>query len=294
MSIPIRHHYIPQFILRNFSMNDDNDVCYYDLKTKEISFFKTNDVFKVDNLYKDKINFPDYPVQIETDLAKYESEMALLINGKFLNDSNIEITEAENESLKLFLILMSFRSIHTFKTFGDSMAQNDKEFFSKWQPDGNFNDFWKRNLGYLANCRSLDDVKKHPKIDEPIKLFMEKDIFAFVGTYFVVCEKRGDTNFIIGDCYPLKLVGDSDFVSEWLLFYSFPISPSRMIILVANGAEYARQDVLLINKKILKNTTKISKGIVNIPVRKIYEEDVNLINNEIIKVSKLGYIKKND
>ncbi|MDE6214718.1 MAG: DUF4238 domain-containing protein, partial [Lachnospiraceae bacterium] len=33
---PIRHHYIPQFILRNFCFDEENRLYYFNKKTSEI------------------------------------------------------------------------------------------------------------------------------------------------------------------------------------------------------------------------------------------------------------------
>ena len=289
----IRHHYIPQFILRNFCINDDNnDICYYDIKTKQIIFSKTNEIFKEDNLYRDKINYPEMPIQIEKDLSKYESEMSLLINGKFLKEDEIVITKEDEEALKLFLVLMGFRSIYAYEQFSDSMAQHNKDFYSKWQPDGNFNDFWKRNLGYLVNCRSIEEVLKHPNIDEPIKIFTARDVNSLFGTNFVVCEKRGNKHYVLGDCYPTKMTGDNPQLPNMLLYYLFPISPDRLIIIFHNGLENAIQDVVKFDKKLIKYPFIDSNNNYHIKVQKMYNVDVEMVNNEIIKCSKYGYVYK--
>lgn len=53
---PIRHHYIPQFILRNFCFNDRGDLFYYDKENSKTSVKNTRDIFMVRNLYRDEIN----------------------------------------------------------------------------------------------------------------------------------------------------------------------------------------------------------------------------------------------
>ncbi len=286
----IKNHYIPQFILKNFSFNKTDDVTYYDLNKKEILITKTSNVFEIDNLYKDKINYPELPIQIEKDLSKYESEMSLLINGKFLKDDEIVITKTEEEALKLFLVLMGFRSVYAYEQFSDSMAQHNKDFYSKWQPDGNFNDFWKRNLGYLVNCRSIEAVLKHPNIDEPIKIFTARDVNSYFGTSFLLCEKRGQKSFVLGDCYPTKMTGDNP--PNMLLYYLFPISPDRLIIVFHNGLENAIQDVVRFDKKLIKYPVLDLNNNYHIKLQKMYERDVENINAEIIKCSKYGYIYK--
>ena len=70
---PIRHHYIPRFILRKFC-DENGELSYFDLKTRSVSLKKPEDVFVTRNLYRDIINHPEDPVKIETDLAKFENE----------------------------------------------------------------------------------------------------------------------------------------------------------------------------------------------------------------------------
>ena len=161
---PMRHHYIPQFILRNFA-SGDGTVNYYDKKTKKISNVKTRDVFMSRNLYRDEINNDTDPVKIEKDLAGFESEVSHILR-KFLVDREIVLTYDECEKLKLFFAIMGFRSYNTKKLFNEALTNESRRFYSNWQNDKHFDDFWKRNLGYLVNCRSLSEVFEKPYIDE--------------------------------------------------------------------------------------------------------------------------------
>lgn len=99
---PIRHHYIPQFILRSFCFNDRGDLFYYDKEDSKTSVRNIRDVFMVRNLYRDEINSPDEPTKIEKDMARFESEASRIITGKFLGRDEITITLEEDEKLKLF------------------------------------------------------------------------------------------------------------------------------------------------------------------------------------------------
>ena len=85
MSEPIRHHYIPQFLLRNFSYDAGKRfVYYYDKKKKSLEEKQIRDVFMVKNLYRDERSFPDLPTKTEGALAKYESEVAPILQEKIL------------------------------------------------------------------------------------------------------------------------------------------------------------------------------------------------------------------
>ena len=47
MNEPKRHHYIPQFILRNFCYDDKGHLFYYDISTGKTNKCETKEVFKV-------------------------------------------------------------------------------------------------------------------------------------------------------------------------------------------------------------------------------------------------------
>ena len=110
---PIRHHYIPQFILRNFACDNDKTLAYYyDKETQSVSVREIREVFMERNFYRDEINYKNNPVQIEYDLSVYEREVAELIKNKFLDKRKIELSEKEDSMLKLFFAIMSFRNIN--------------------------------------------------------------------------------------------------------------------------------------------------------------------------------------
>ena len=78
---PVRHHYIPQFLLRNFCFDDRKHLFYYDKKASETSKRKTQEIFMVKNLYRDDINNSENPTKIESDMARFESEVAPASTG---------------------------------------------------------------------------------------------------------------------------------------------------------------------------------------------------------------------
>ena len=289
---PIRHHYIPQFILRNFCFDDNNNLYYYDRESNTVSVKKTQYVFMERNLYRDEINSPEEKTKIETDLAKYESEVAKIINERFLHGNDIYLTLEEDEKLKLFFAIMGFRNENAYRLFDGNITEESKVFYLKYQRDGNFNDFWKRNLGQLANCRSLKDVFDNPLIDEPIKAFMARDTYNLAGKYFVVVEKRGDRDFVIGNSYPTGITGYDDEKKGLvlLMFEIFPLSPNRVLLFAANGVDNApkvasrlRYDIF--RRPILNEQT----GKIRIHVKKIYKNDVDFINEAIVNNSKIGF-----
>ncbi len=81
MNEPIRHHFIPQFILRNFCFNNRGEVRYYCKKTETESIMNTRDVFMARNLYRDEINTPDDPTKLEREFAEFEREVSLIVKS---------------------------------------------------------------------------------------------------------------------------------------------------------------------------------------------------------------------
>lgn len=280
----IRHHYIPQFILRNFCFDIFGHINYYDIGNGKISVKDISDIFMQRNLYRDEINHQDVPTQIETDLARYESEAAKIIK-KFLVGNEITITERENDSLLLFFAIMGFRSYGTFENFLNP-SEDSKKFYEQWQNNGDIVDLWKRNLGYIVNCRSLKEVANHSNIDEPFKVFMMRDVFGYFGKYFIVLEKRGGEDFLIGDCYPTVISGEALNLQLHMYDY-YPLSPDRILIAVSNGVENTPLSVKKFKNDILK-PPRHKSGELCFHVNKIYEYDVLEINEDIIKNSEIG------
>lgn len=98
---PKRHHYIPQFILRNF--NDKNSqINYWDISAKELQKRNTRSVFMNKNMYRDEVNYPAHPTLIESTLADFEAEISEIINGKLLSTNEVVITRTELEKLRIF------------------------------------------------------------------------------------------------------------------------------------------------------------------------------------------------
>ena len=306
---PVKHHYIPQFIFKNFCFK--NKLLYYcDKNVDRISIKRTDEIFMVRNLYRDEINYTNNPTEIETKLSKFENEISKIINNKFLIDDVIILSEEEEHKLRLFIAIMMFRNKKTFDWFGSNMTSSNKEFFKSFQDNENFIDLWKRNLSYIVDCRSLLEVAKCDKIAEPFKYYMIRDGFIdyeginndllklLMGNpramlqfmkFFAVLERRGEKDFVIGDNYPAQVFGKIDDERELHLYTICPISPSRAVLLVSYGVVNTPSNV-----KVLKNDTlklpyyDSNKGFV-ITVKKVYQNELEALNNSIISSSINGY-----
>ena len=285
---PIRHHYIPQFILRNFACdNDRNFACYYDKESQSVSEREIREVFMERNLYRDEINYKDKPVQIEQDLSVYEREVAELIKSKFLDKRKIELTAEEDSMLKLFFAIMSFRNINAKEQFSDKLSKESKDFYKYFQGNEDLEDFWKRNLGHLVKCRSMQDVVNHPEIDPPIKLFVRRDTYSISGKYIIVVEPKDGDGFILGDCYPLVFTGD---YLRLPLYDVCPISSNRAIIFASRGVDHTPRDVLALRPGVFDLPEISENGNYTIVTKRLLLGEVQFINREIEKNSHKGFI----
>lgn len=283
---PIRHHYIPQFILRNFACDNGKKLVWYcDKESRIVSQRNICEVFMERNLYRDEINYTEKPVQIEHDLSIYEREVAELIKSKFLKSRRIELTVSEEDMLKLFFAIMSFRGINAKRQFGDNITKESKDFYKYYQENEDFEDFWKRNLGYLVKCRSMKEVANHPKIDLPIKLFMKRDVDWVIKKYFIVVESKEGDGFILGDCYPIAMSGDNI-----PMYDVFPISPDRAIILACLGVDATPRHVLTLRPGVFDIPQTSNNGNSVIITKRLLLDEVQYINREIEKHSRKGFV----
>lgn len=289
---PVRHHYIPQFILRNFCFNDSK-LLYFGKDSFQMSVKDTMGVFMERNLYRDDINNPNNPTKIEMDMACFESEVSQIIKKGFLDREEVFLTLEEDERLKIFFAIMAFRSKGTSEMFGVEMSEESKDFYSRYQTDGDFSDFWKRNLGNLVNCRSLREVMNHKGIDDPIKVFFYRDTVGYFGRYFVIAERRGPMDFVIGDAYPTVINGVMDNGMELEMYSMFPISPERLLLLAANGVQGVPESVAVFSNEVLKRPRMSrDRHSIAIRVKKVYESEVRYVDSMLVKEAREGFVFK--
>jgi hypothetical protein len=245
------------------------------------------------NLYRDEINQPKEPTKIETDAAKFENEASQIIKH-FREDDEFVLSYEDSEKLKLFFAIMGFRAKRVGERFADGEAKPFLEIYSKYQKNEDYLDFWKRQLGYLMNCRSYNEVIIHSDIADPIKLFMRRDTYGLYGTYFVLLEKRGSEEFVITDTYPTVIFGSGPNISRMNMYSMFPISPKRLILLAYHGVEDVPENVLGLRRVVFRKSENAEEnGAVIIRPRKIYEIDVKSINRILEKESVEGFAFQN-
>lgn len=292
MSEPKRHHYIPQFILRNFYFDKNKNIRYYNKITNQVTVEQPRDIFMIRHLYRDEINSPDNPVKIEKDLANFEREVSEIINGRFLEENEITLSTEEEEKLKLFFAIMGFRAKRTAEFFENGLSKMGQAMYLKSQPDGNFSDLWKRNLMYLINCRSMDDVRNHPGIDDHIKIFFKRDTEGIFGIYFAVAERKEKPEVVLGDMYPTVVSGKLPNGLELPMYSIFPVSPDRVILMVNNGAYNTPPEVLAIRPCVITPPKNNKNGTKTIRVKKLYCDEIKTLNASVISEAQEGIVFK--
>lgn len=269
---PVKHHYIPQFILRNYAVNTSGQVIFRDKATGKERLLDTRSIFMARNLYRDEEDFPDNPVQIEEDLARYERQISQMLRTRFLSDYDFTISRDDAEALKLFLAIMGFRALRTSVSFTGRNAV----------------DYWKRNLSLLVNCRSLQDVLAQDGIDGAIKVFMMRDAWGLTGRFISVVESPAG-EFILSDAYPVDFFGYPPNNIPTPMYSFFPISPQRAIILACKGVQAAPRDVLQVRKLVFYEPPCKEESI-KIRVKKLFPEEIQYLNSAVLKEANQGCI----
>jgi len=300
---PRKHHYIPQFILRKFT-DDNNQVSYWNINNKTLEKRNTKSVFMNIDMYRDEENHQDNPVFIENSLSIFEREISELVNNKLLNDKEITITRAELEALRIFLSLLSFRSDLRMQQYKNKMF--DECTKNILGGDGlDFTDLWKREVEELSKCRSYNDIEENQNISSIIKMDFLNDIKGF---YMTFLDARGG-EFLLCDVYPTLEVFPLKENVNIHLHCIYPLSSTRLLLLNHIMFKDKTNDKVF---EYMKSLSKIKGELVSPPknkyvkignfepndlfiykVNKIYESDIKYINALQLNESRIGIIFQN-
>lgn len=286
----VRQHYIPQFILKNFCYDQNKEkVYFFEAGEDEYSSLYVANVFMEKYLYSNAEN----DLEIEESLAKFEADVAPIFK-KLSNDAEISLTFAEDERLRVFLSLLAFRAVSTRDQF-DNMSDISKEIYGRTSDDTDMKDIWLKNVHHVSKSRSIQEVLNNPDVSAPLKVFITHEFSSF---YMCILERRGFVDFLISDCYPVVLNGEGvlpDGVAYNLpIYYFYPISESRVLVLVTNNIEYVPRSVSNLD---FAKTLKGPKGsldrthLIFRPAR-VYWQDVEWINEMVVKNAKTGVVVK--
>lgn len=300
---PRKHHYIPQFILRNF-YNSDNLINYWDIETSKLETSNTKKIFMNVDMYRSEELYIDDPTQIEFNFSIFECEIAKLIAEKVLiNSKKIVIRRDELEKLRIFISLLSFRSNFRMEQYKNSLFDPEtKEILMHYQPDGNFENLWKNELNILAKCRTYKQIIDSDEIDPIIKKEFLNDL---EGYYMTIAEARGG-QFVLSDVYPTFEAFQTKEATI-PMHYLLPLSPTRLLFLnhiafkkECSSNQLPKRMLAISNIRgdlIETPKNEYNNGIVTsmddefvYKVKRIYEPDIIYINELILNEARVGII----
>lgn len=296
---PKRHHYIPQFILKNF-VDDRGKLFYWDVNKKELIQSFTRYVFMSFHMYRDEINHTDNPTFIEKSLSVFEDDIAKIFQ-KLKSENEIVLLRKEMESLRIFLCLLSFRSNSRMEQYlQNRFDERTRSILKQFAVNADYADLWKREIEEISKCRSYQQIKNSSIIDPIIK----QDLFnALEGYYMTFVDARGG-DFFITDIYPTAEVYPLSNGLNIYLHYLYPITPTRLLLL--NHIMFKPEAKQIMTG--IKSVSKIKEDFVIPPkaeyvkgmlthdendkfsyrVRKVYSADVEYINSLLLNEAKVG------
>ena len=282
---PRRHHFIPQFILKNFA-DENGYLNYFNKETNKEEYLLPTNVFVRKNLYRDEKNNYILPIEIELDLSKFEGEVAPIIK-KLLTGDIITLTKGEDEKLKLFIFAMDFRSERAMKNFVQNFKGDDKKPLAGFQPDGDMISYWKRNLAEIVKCRKINDVINNKRIDDYVRFHVLHDVGD---CYLMIYRKKGKDNFVLSDTYPTVECFVNPFKIKFYNFY-LPLSPERVLIAVNNIFQKDTKGDLIPSESFLYKPDVDENNLI-FKVGKAFKNFVNNLNKISIDNCSRGYIFK--
>ncbi|MFA7676487.1 MAG: DUF4238 domain-containing protein [Candidatus Shapirobacteria bacterium] len=259
--LPKKHHYVPQFYLKGFSMDKNNLwVCnktssnnqnIKKLTTKTIAF--ENNFYTYKSIDKSKETLEDLFCQME----------GLASNVIKKISDRCEINEQEKADLSIFISFLWLRTPKS-KTRMNSMTTNLHEKVSRMSiamtPNENLKEFFKKRGKNLSN-KEIDDLKEFAKDEKRSKFILHipqnywiKEMLQLgmdIAPAFQIC----DWEFCVSNKPYAFITSDNPF----MLLPSKPIHPFDGLGLMTDGAK----KIVPLNSKICLIMHEPSKNPLN-------------------------------
>lgn len=184
---------------------------------------------------------------------------------------------------------MVLRSQNVVKKYGNISDERISKLLKELNIGSDLLTSWKKNLGKIVNCRSIDEVMHHPDVNDLFKAIALRDAFGVAGRFLVFVDRRGPEDFVLSDACPLTHNIEDDEGNKFPLFLCLPISPSRMMISVIHGIEFANKSISMFDKSFFTKPFISNDGKkLSFSIRKMYEKDVIEFNDGMFKSAKEG------
>lgn len=264
------HHFIPQFILRNFAHPYHSPAgkgCAKRPSNRGGSQKKTglhpgDSVLHVIDLSNDNPELAESPIRRTFGLTDMYRDFA---KASAFNSGNqaVWISRQERDDLRKFLFIMKYRGKGFHKRFvGDEVkgyVEDDKEKFMKYMQEKGFQkplDLWFHNIKVILELKM--DYKAEWKKSLINRLYPDDAIWFIMHTewmYLALCTPSStDTEFILTEnCYNVcegpqtvlvdPITGERKY-GPWTNYHEFsPVSPKLMIVLRSFVLPNAEEDM---------------------------------------------------
>lgn len=224
------HHYIPQFILRNFGIEKIKDkkninIKYYDIKKNNLEICKTSKKYGVQNLYKN-LNTNDM-MEVEKELGKLENKCSTLLDNINNSKDFIKISRKDIFELRKFLYIMMYRKDSRKKQYTegnfDYETQNMLIWFMKKNNYKSFEEVWLNNIKYILKS-NYNEIKYNNKIFPYIRW---EYTYIMNSNFTCIWEAQNAEFILTNKCFGLYEGPFPIVAYHWF----FVISPKRIIVL---------------------------------------------------------------
>ncbi len=203
MSVYVRHHFIPQFILKRFShkneINKKNKLEYFirvvNNFTLDIESVNTKDAYMIKNLYDYDDGVTNNIKKLEKDFnSKLEQKVVPIIEKLVTSENIFKINRIERMWLKKYTLSVLYRTETNMSFYLQENTKN-LDLYSRSAKLGESRlDLWKRELRLLLDL-DFDDLMKLEKSTISLSNFA-KD--TFLG-YLTIMKSSENEEFIISD-----------------------------------------------------------------------------------------------
>jgi hypothetical protein len=279
------HHYIPRFILKNFTADamshtkhsKKENLNIYSHVKGESYISNIKNVYGVYNFYKDISNVNDV-MAIERSLSMLENKASVIIK-RITFTSTFMLTRDDLLILKKFLFIMNYRSkinnegrIHSILDT-DTILETEK--FKQVHKLENSNNFWLYNIKTILDLNH-DDLLLHDT--SKLSTGILQHYMMYNTTFLCVWEAPVDLEFIIGDASFGLAEGCLPIVTyHWL----FPISPKIIIVLCDKSLNES------FCKRLLGYPPSIFSDLLNVRPTVKYVKQKNSINEQTSFIPKV-------
>ncbi len=212
MNLYRKQHYVPKFIVKNFTYNGKK-TNIYNKENNSFSKEYKEDAFQIQHFYR----VSEEDNHIEIDMGKtIEDQAANIINHKILNKSEVILDRVDLECLKKFTLLQLLRTNSTRDkfTYAAGIISERKESETEREQ-------WLRYLDLI-----LDNSIKELRNSNMPKMISFFASLLYSSTYFVFVKPSINIEFTLPDNGIVKEP------ASLRSFFIFPVAPQLAIMLV--------------------------------------------------------------